>query len=243
MWQQNYEPVGGSLALSAVVAAIPIAVLFFMLGVWRKPSWLAALTALGCDPVAAAAALETYRGVGRRFELKGEAGGVTVIDDYAHHPTEVRATLRAARERYGDRRLWAVFQPHTFSRTRALLGAFAAALTLLSVWAFSMASQSARTLSIAGRSRPSIRARCSAGTSAAVTGRALSAVRSRASSAGRNRVSAVFAASNAASGAVARRLRSPATRASGLPGGSFEVAAARLPAAVFAATYTHPNRL
>jgi lactate permease len=47
MWQQNYEPVGGSLAWSALVASIPIAVLFFMLGVWRKPSWMAALTPLG----------------------------------------------------------------------------------------------------------------------------------------------------------------------------------------------------
>src|SRR5829696_9718079 len=47
MWQQNYEPVAGSLAWSALVAAIPIAVLFLMLGVWRKPSWMAALTALG----------------------------------------------------------------------------------------------------------------------------------------------------------------------------------------------------
>jgi UDP-N-acetylmuramate--alanine ligase len=71
-------------------------------------------------------ALGHYQGVARRFELKGERRGVTVIDDYAHHPTEVRATLAAARARYGDRRLWAVVQPHTFSRTRELLHEMAA---------------------------------------------------------------------------------------------------------------------
>lgn len=67
------------------------------------------------------AVLASYRGADRRFEVKGEAAGVTVIDDYAHHPTEIRATLAAARTRYDGRPIWAVFQPHTFSRTRALL--------------------------------------------------------------------------------------------------------------------------
>jgi UDP-N-acetylmuramate--alanine ligase len=65
--------------------------------------------------------LAEYRGSARRFELKGEAGGTTVIDDYAHHPTEVVATLAAARQRYPDRRIWAVFQPHTYSRTQRML--------------------------------------------------------------------------------------------------------------------------
>jgi UDP-N-acetylmuramate--alanine ligase len=87
---------------------------------------LAALVALGYDAAAAAAALATFAGVGRRFEVKGEARGVTVIDDYAHHPREIAATLRAARERFPERRLWAVFQPHTFSRLKALLPDFAA---------------------------------------------------------------------------------------------------------------------
>lgn len=68
--------------------------------------------------------LSRFRGVGRRFELKGEAGGVTVIDDYAHHPTQISATLAAARGRYPQARIWAVFQPHTYSRTRALWDAF-----------------------------------------------------------------------------------------------------------------------
>jgi len=74
----------------------------------------------------AIATLATYGGVARRFELVGDAAGVTIIDDYAHNPTKVRATLAAARSRYPQRRIWAVFQPHTFSRTRALLAETAA---------------------------------------------------------------------------------------------------------------------
>ncbi len=71
-------------------------------------------------------ALARFGGVERRFQVTGEAGDVIVIDDYAHHPTEIRATLAAARQRYPGRRLWAVWQPHTFSRTRLLLEQFAA---------------------------------------------------------------------------------------------------------------------
>jgi UDP-N-acetylmuramate--alanine ligase len=71
-------------------------------------------------------ALGRFSGVGRRFEVRGEAQGITVIDDYGHHPTEIRATLAAARMRYGGRPVWAVWQPHTFSRTRSLLDDFAA---------------------------------------------------------------------------------------------------------------------
>lgn len=66
-------------------------------------------------------ALHDFRGSARRFEWKGEARGVTVIDDYAHHPTEIVATLAAARQRYPEQRIWAVFQPHTFSRTQRML--------------------------------------------------------------------------------------------------------------------------
>jgi UDP-N-acetylmuramate--alanine ligase len=71
-------------------------------------------------------ALAEFGGIGRRFQVTGEVGGVTVIDDYAHHPTEIRATLAAARQRYPGRRLWAVWQPHTYSRTKLLLNEFAA---------------------------------------------------------------------------------------------------------------------
>ncbi|MBN2146281.1 MAG: UDP-N-acetylmuramate--L-alanine ligase [Anaerolineales bacterium] len=70
-------------------------------------------------------ALEAFCGTGRRFELRGEAQGVAVIDDYGHHPSEIRATLSAARSRYPGRQLWAVWQPHTYSRTRMLFDAFA----------------------------------------------------------------------------------------------------------------------
>ncbi|MEE8345934.1 MAG: cyanophycin synthetase, partial [Dehalococcoidia bacterium] len=65
-----------------------------------------------------------FRGVRRRFELIGESAGVTVVDDYAHHPTEVRATLTAARDRFPGRRLVCLFQPHTYTRTRYLLDEF-----------------------------------------------------------------------------------------------------------------------
>jgi UDP-N-acetylmuramate--alanine ligase len=71
-------------------------------------------------------ALAEFGGVGRRFQIIGEAKDVTVIDDYAHHPTEIQATLAAARQRYPGRRLWAVWQPHTYSRTKLLLDQFAA---------------------------------------------------------------------------------------------------------------------
>lgn len=66
-------------------------------------------------------ALASYHGSARRFEIKGEARHITVIDDYAHHPTEIEATLSAARQRYPERKIWAVFQPHTYSRTRHML--------------------------------------------------------------------------------------------------------------------------
>jgi UDP-N-acetylmuramate--alanine ligase len=88
---------------------------------------LAAASALGAPLGAVAGALATYRGAGRRFELKGEAGGVTVIDDYAHHPTEARVNLAAARDRYPGRRIVVYLQPHTYSRTRALIDDWATA--------------------------------------------------------------------------------------------------------------------
>ncbi len=90
---------------------------------------LGMLHQLGLLVERAAEALGTFRGTGRRFEIIGEAGGVTVVDDYAHHPTEIAATLEAARSRFPGRRLWAVWQPHTYSRTRSLQARFAAAFT------------------------------------------------------------------------------------------------------------------
>lgn len=80
---------------------------------------------LGFDLEKIRGALKKFSGAVRRFEIKGEAAGVLVIDDYGHHPTEIRVTLEAARQKYSDRRIWCVFHPHTFTRTKALLGDFA----------------------------------------------------------------------------------------------------------------------
>ncbi len=86
---------------------------------------LAAVHTYGVPLDAAIPALATFQGTGRRFEIMGQAGGVTVISDYAHHPTAIRATLQAARQRYGKAPIWAVWQPHTYSRTRLLANEFA----------------------------------------------------------------------------------------------------------------------
>jgi UDP-N-acetylmuramate--alanine ligase len=90
---------------------------------------LAALGAAGFDLDRAAKALADFRGVRRRLEVKGERSGVRVYDDYAHHPTEVRAALSALRE-LEPARLVAVFQPHLYSRTKVFAGQFGAALAL-----------------------------------------------------------------------------------------------------------------
>ncbi len=87
---------------------------------------LAAVWALGLDVVSAVEPLASFTGVHRRFEHIDKVGGVTVVDDYAHHPTEVRATLAAARGT-GFERLWVVFQPHRYSRTEAFGDDFGAA--------------------------------------------------------------------------------------------------------------------
>ncbi len=74
-----------------------------------------------------ASLLESFKGVARRFDLRAEVNGVAVIDDYAHNPISIRAALEAARQRYPDRALWAVWQPHTYSRTQALMDEYASA--------------------------------------------------------------------------------------------------------------------
>ena len=85
---------------------------------------LAVAESIGLDRASAAKTLTGFHGVQRRFQVKGQWRGITVVDDYAHHPTEIRATLAAARLRYPGRRVWAVWQPHTFSRTEALFQEF-----------------------------------------------------------------------------------------------------------------------
>ena len=81
---------------------------------------------LGLDPEKIAAGLATFRGVDRRFQVRGVERGVTVVDDYGHHPTEIRATLQAARE-CGYGRVLVLFQPHRYTRTRDLMEEFAGA--------------------------------------------------------------------------------------------------------------------
>jgi UDP-N-acetylmuramate--alanine ligase len=82
---------------------------------------------LGLSRKKAAQALGTFAGTGRRFELRGEVNGIVIIDDYAHHPTEIKATLAGARARFPKERIWAVWQPHTYSRTKTLFLDFARA--------------------------------------------------------------------------------------------------------------------
>lgn len=89
---------------------------------------MAAALELGIDFNKAAAGLSMFHGTNRRFQYKGEINGVTIIDDYAHHPTEIAATLKAAAN-YPHRELWCVFQPHTYTRTRAFLTEFAEVLS------------------------------------------------------------------------------------------------------------------
>ena len=89
---------------------------------------IAATMTLTDDTDAIKRGLEKFHGTKRRFEKKGEAGGVLVIDDYAHHPTEIRATLSAV-DKIRAGKVWCVFQPHTYTRTKALFDEFAQALS------------------------------------------------------------------------------------------------------------------
>jgi UDP-N-acetylmuramate--alanine ligase len=92
---------------------------------------LAAAEPLGVDPRQLAPGLEAFGGVGRRFEVLLDTPRLTVINDYAHHPTEVAiGAIIPARERYVNRRLLVIFQPHTYTRTKALMDDFARALDL-----------------------------------------------------------------------------------------------------------------
>jgi UDP-N-acetylmuramate--alanine ligase len=77
--------------------------------------------------------LPEFKGIDRRLMFKAEVNGITVLDDYAHHPTEIRASLAAIRERHSPKRLWCVFQPHQYSRTRFLLDDFAQSFKLADV--------------------------------------------------------------------------------------------------------------
>jgi len=88
---------------------------------------LAIIELLGLSCKDAAQVLGEFTGTGRRFQLRGEINGIRIFDDYAHHPTEIKATLAGARARYPKQRIWAVWQPHTYSRTQTLFLDFARA--------------------------------------------------------------------------------------------------------------------
>ncbi|MCU0621364.1 MAG: UDP-N-acetylmuramate--L-alanine ligase [Gemmatimonadales bacterium] len=113
------------------IGARPVTLQLGVPGVHNLRNALAALLAadaLGADLDLAAGALARFAGVGRRFERVGSAGDIEVVDDYAHHPTELHATLEAARQAFPNRRLVAVFQPHLYSRTIEHGAALGAAL-------------------------------------------------------------------------------------------------------------------
>ena len=88
---------------------------------------LSVAATMGLPLQEAADALGEFTGTGRRFEIRGEKRGVIVVDDYAHHPTEIKAILSATKARYPSRRIWAVWQPHTYSRTQTLFLEFSRA--------------------------------------------------------------------------------------------------------------------
>ncbi len=97
--------------------------------VYNALAAIAVANLLNIEEAHIVSALSQFGGTSRRFEHKGEIGGVTIIDDYAHHPTEIKATLTAA-QNYPHNKIWCVFQPHTYTRTKALLNEFAQALSL-----------------------------------------------------------------------------------------------------------------
>jgi len=130
---------GRELALSGLLgeAQLDLTVNVPVPGWHMKSNAAAALISavlLGAEPATALRGIEDFAGTGRRFELKAQVGSVRLFDDYAHHPTEVKVTLAAAREG-GDGRLLVVFQPHLYSRTVAFASEFAQALDLADqVW-------------------------------------------------------------------------------------------------------------
>lgn len=115
---------GGREVLGRVILRVP--------GLHNVQNALAALIVtdhLGIPLAVALEALATFAGATRRFDIRGQVRGVTVIDDYAHHPTAIHLTLEAARATYPGAGLWAVWQPHTYSRLHALFDRFAAVFT------------------------------------------------------------------------------------------------------------------
>ena len=99
------------------------------LNLGNQAAAVAAAVALGFDHDQASAALSDFTGTKRRFEFTGQVGDLWFYDDYAHHPREIKATLKAAKEKFPHHQLIAIFQPHTYSRTKALLDEFSRSFT------------------------------------------------------------------------------------------------------------------
>lgn len=124
----RFDPAGSEVLWDGRTSVLPLRVPGLHNALNAVGAFAAAVDA-GADPERAAASLADFSGAARRFELKGEVGGVRVFDDYAHHPTEVRAALAAARAVAGGHGVHVLFQPHLFSRTREFAVAFAEALS------------------------------------------------------------------------------------------------------------------
>lgn len=127
----SYTLEGAWLTLSLPHAEAPIRTQLRLAGAHNvaNAACVAAVAArLGLAGDEISAGLATFAGVGRRFDVKGEAAGVLVIDDYGHHPTAIRATVAAARERYPERRVWVAHEPLTYHRAAAMLDDLADAL-------------------------------------------------------------------------------------------------------------------
>ena len=127
-WEPSAD--GGSVTVrdGDVVERVQLSVPGAHNGLNAAGAWAAARL-VGVSAAEATAGLATFVGAGRRFETRGRAGGVRVVDDYAHHPTEVAALLRAARQVAGEGRVLVLFQPHLFSRTATFASEFADALS------------------------------------------------------------------------------------------------------------------
>ncbi len=133
-WPKDIRPLGGAKSgytlmrgdevLAEVTLSIP-----GKHNILNSLACAAACICVGADPKVVAEKIAHFPGAGRRFEILGEVGGVTIADDYAHHPAEVKATLKAAKE-MDFHEVWAVFQPFTYSRTAMLLDDFVDALSV-----------------------------------------------------------------------------------------------------------------
>ncbi len=124
------NPWGYDFKVKTPYSLLPTSYSLLIPGLHNVTNALAALVVAnhrGIELAQAAEIMCRFQGVERRFQLKGEFNHMTIIDDYAHHPTEIKATLAAARVRFPNRQIWVLFQPHTYSRTHALLPDFATA--------------------------------------------------------------------------------------------------------------------